>query len=454
MTLLAWMMYAVVVTGVVAAAAWVLERSLLAIGRPVRLVWALALVAALGLPLLAVFGGAAETSSTPAAATVPSGPGAFPEGAASAPPPSLTQRVLAPGAVVGSALTRTMDQVVRSLPVARVPVAGLLSFWIGGAAVLLVILSVGATRVRQRARRWPRARILGREVRIAPETGPVVIGVTRPRIVLPAWALALAPERLRLILLHEGEHIAARDTLLATAATLAVASCFWNPGLWWILRRLGAAMEVDCDRRVLGHGVPRADYGALLIEVGSRNSKTPLPAAAMAEPSHLLERRLRHMKPSSVRHPILGLALAGATALLLVTVACETEAPTVRDQPAEELAPEVQGLEAMAEEMGRVAGVLGEVSRQIPDVTAEGISLPGGPDAPVFVVDGILVRAERLDIDPERIESIEIVKGEAARRQYGERGRNGVVLVTTVDAPPPPSGQRRPLLRQERESTP
>jgi TonB family protein len=51
---------------------------------------------------------------------------------------------------------------------------------------------------------------------------------------------------------------------------------------------------------------------------------------------------------------------------------------------------------------------------------------------PIYIVDGVIVQnGSALDLDALRIESIEVVKGEQARQRYGERGRNGVILITT-----------------------
>jgi bla regulator protein blaR1 len=429
MTLLPWMLYAVVITSVVGAAAWVLERSLLALRRPVRLVWLLALVAAVGLPLLALHGGGDGASSPEVVAAALSAGEGQPASAVSDRRLSLARQLLWPGTVLGSALTHGLDRAIGSLPFPSIPPERLVSFWLGGAGALLLLLLAGRIRIHRAAERWPTARVRGEQVRIAPETGPAVMGITRPWIVLPAWALGLAPERLRLVLLHEREHIAARDTLLLTGATLLTASCFWNPALWWLFRRLGAALEMDCDRRVLRYGVSRADYGALLIEVGSRSCRPPLSAAAMAEPTHLLERRLRHMRRSNIRHPILGLALAGAAALLLTVVACETEAPTTSVQ---EIPVEVS---AETTTPGTVIGH--DRSEEVP--------------APLVIVDGVILSGTlvEFELDPQMVSSIEVVKGEAARERYGERGRNGVIFITTMDAPEAREVLRLPFLRDD-----
>lgn len=60
---------------------------------------------------------------------------------------------------------------------------------------------------------------------------------------------------------------------------------------------------------------------------------------------------------------------------------------------------------------------------------------PGaGAPEPLYVIDGVVVEQDGRDVvadlDPDRIESIEVLKGAAARDLHGERGANGVVSIT------------------------
>lgn len=57
-------------------------------------------------------------------------------------------------------------------------------------------------------------------------------------------------------------------------------------------------------------------------------------------------------------------------------------------------------------------------------------SIQAGND-PLFVVDGVPLSGGIQDINPEDIESVEILKDASATAIYGARGSNGVVLVTT-----------------------
>jgi TonB family protein len=155
-------------------------------------------------------------------------------------------------------------------------------------------------------------------VLLSHEVGPAVVGVVRPAIVVPRWTLAWAEPMQRLVVRHEGEHIRARDPLLILAATVAAALIPWNLALWFQLRRLRLAVEVDCDARTLRGGGDVATYGDLLLRVGARGSATALAAAAFAEPRSFLERRIRAMTDRTPRNRA---ARAAACAVLTLGVA-------------------------------------------------------------------------------------------------------------------------------------
>ncbi|MEG0499527.1 MAG: SusC/RagA family TonB-linked outer membrane protein [Rikenellaceae bacterium] len=69
--------------------------------------------------------------------------------------------------------------------------------------------------------------------------------------------------------------------------------------------------------------------------------------------------------------------------------------------------------------------------------TVSKTKLLGNPNLPTFIMDGFEISVTQLyDMDPNRIESITILKDAAATALYGSRAANGVVVITTV-APKP-----------------
>lgn len=306
----------------------------------------------------------------------------------------------------------------------------------------LVLLLYGAVWLRfvGAASEWRRARLCDQDVFVAAQLGPAVFGLRRPRIVLPEWVLAAPAAVQRVIMLHEMEHARARDHVLLGLAPLGLVLMPWNLPLWWQLHRMRLAIEVDCDARVIGHGVAVRDYGSLLIDIAGRSTPMPRALAALSEPRTLLERRILAM--STIRSPRSSLRVAAslAAAALLAVTAFETftyMTPATHAQvPAAQGAVQPEAAAANADQ--RVADIL---------TTAT--------DTPLVVIDGVIVssNAVRETVGEATIMDVEVVADPAKLAEYGERGRNGVIFITTsrsaVAATAPAAGRPRIVLRGE-----
>jgi hypothetical protein len=262
-------------------------------------------------------------------------------------------------------------------------------------------------RLSRRARRWPRARIGDLEALLSDGFGPALLGPVHARIVVPRALLAHDPGAARIACVHEDEHRRAGDAWLLLGGALAAAVAPWNPAIWWQLSRLRLAMEVDCDRRVLRRGVPRATYAALLLELGTRAPGAPLQVATLARPTSMLERRLSTMMRNDQSGRPLRAACLTAAAVILTATACEAPEPVAvrideQDQPA--------------------------------DVTREQdgpLSRVGTSGVPLVYLDGVRFEGDLDALDRQDIARVEIVKGEAAAARYGLAARGGVIRIFT-----------------------
>ena len=199
----------------------------------------------------------------------------------------------------------------------------LLLGWVAVSALLVVGALVGAARFAWRRRGWEEGTLLGRRVMWTRDSGPAVVGLVMSRIVLPAWVAGAGRARQELILEHEEEHLRAHDVHLRFFAALLLFAFPWNPALWIQCHRLGLAVELDCDRRVM-HRWPnrRQLYSDLLLQVGTGGGALPAMAvAALAERRSLLEQRIRTLfsKAPEVRMAQAAFLVFGA--ILVVGVA-------------------------------------------------------------------------------------------------------------------------------------
>lgn len=116
--------------------------------------------------------------------------------------------------------------------------------------------------------------LLSEEVRT-----PLVWGILRPTILLPAEASEWSREQRQQVLAHELCHLRRRDPLFLLIARAALAIHWVNPLAWLVTRRLRLADERTADDAVLQSGSEPASYASLLASF-ARRSLIPAHAAA------------------------------------------------------------------------------------------------------------------------------------------------------------------------------
>jgi len=314
----AWMLAATALALLVGVAALALERALRLLHRPGRGAWMLALVAACLWPVLAP---ALRAPATPTVTTV------------------VTTTAVGPvfsGPIAPIIETPDLRARLAALDTPLTIVWAVLS-------TLLLLRALAAVRALRRLAGAAESRTMGgRPVLIAPDTGPAAFGIVTPRIVLPRWALDLEPPMRDLVLRHEVEHLATADPAVLTVAWFVAALMPWNPGLWWIVRRLRIATELDCDRRVMRHGTDTRRYAHLLLLMAQRQGQATFASMIAGAPSTLHE-RIAAMHATPPARPFLRAAALLAVALIAGSAAASPalarELANIRDRIAVPLPP-------------------------------------------------------------------------------------------------------------------
>jgi bla regulator protein BlaR1 len=157
----------------------------------------------------------------------------------------------------------------------------------------------------------------GVPVLVTDKLGPATVGILRSRVLVPRWVLALPKVQRRYVLHHEEQHRRAHDSLVLFAASLTLILMPWNVALWWHLRRLSLAVELDCDNRVVSTlGNARA-YGELLLKIAEAASRGPRLQPALLGVGSLEKRLTVLLAPTKLRQAQKFLIPALAVALLL-----------------------------------------------------------------------------------------------------------------------------------------
>jgi beta-lactamase regulating signal transducer with metallopeptidase domain len=170
---------------------------------------------------------------------------------------------------------------------------------------------------------------IGRPVRLLHSDlagSPFTWGVWRPRVVLPAEAMAWTRERICNVLRHELCHVKRFDWFRLFLQRLATAVYWFNPVVWFAFRQCQFEAERACDDFVLGSGGRPAEYAEQLVDLMASSRDAHAFGVALGEGD--FTRRVRAILNSSrevqamsklrTRSTIFGVALSA-----LVLAACQ-----------------------------------------------------------------------------------------------------------------------------------
>lgn len=175
------------------------------------------------------------------------------------------------------------------------------------------------------------------------QTIPVVWGLLRARLLLPAAARGWNEAQLRSVLLHELAHLQRGDTWVQLFAQVTCALHWFNPLAWLANWRLSVERERACDDLVLASGVRPSAYAGHLLEVATSFAParwTQACGLAMVRQSSLEGRLMAVLSKQLNRRTVSG--MLGAVALVLAIgisvpvamLAAMEQAPATNPQPA------------------------------------------------------------------------------------------------------------------------
>ena len=185
----------------------------------------------------------------------------------------------------------------------------------------------GHAMLRTLLRLARRRRLHGMDVlEVEAPISPMLVGVWRPRLLLPAHLAQFTREQQQLVIAHELTHARRCDPVLRLLATVLQALLWFNPAARWLAGQLAWAQALGCARQVLAGCLPRQrqQYAAALVKQLGLQAQ-PLPGLAFGGGS--MAERLLRMRDGQGRPPP---ALRVLTALLL----CVIGAASLALQPA------------------------------------------------------------------------------------------------------------------------
>lgn len=156
---------------------------------------------------------------------------------------------------------------------------------------------------------------------------PVVVGIVRPAILVPAaLASGLPLDQLEALLAHELAHLRRCDPLINLLQRLAETLLFFHPAVWYVSRRIQVERENASDDLVLASGWQRVHYADALVRMaelaaalrcGDAGWRAAALAASGRSPSEFKRRVLRLLDPQPAHYRLTN---TGLIALLVLAV--------------------------------------------------------------------------------------------------------------------------------------
>ena len=258
---------------------------------------------------------------------------------------------------------------------------------------------------------------------------------------------------------------------LVGAAVLLTVVGWYNPFVWLIRYSIRQNLEFIADRQVVGSGVDRKAYQYHLLNVVGR------PAYRLANSFNFSSLKKRIVMMNKVRsarvHLVKFLFVLPLLAVLLLAfrstykrVSRAQRSAAVTDMTMQAGVPKVKAEAAVTADRtvrsrhrvtadtvkgnqaltlfgergkdGVVAATTKEFHskhREMNDTIVTrvrplfNVVAPKGGAQPLYVVDGKEMTEMPADLDPNTIESVSVLKDEHARAIYGDKGKNGVIII-------------------------
>lgn len=243
----------------------------------------------------------------------------------------------------------------------------LIGVWLAGLAVSLTLLAIGQRRALARFGRITADAQDARLGRAAnARVGPALVGVVRPRVVVPNdFEARFEAEERALILAHERTHLACGHASINALTALLKAANWFNPLIHVAARYNRVDQELACDAAVVGRFPgARQTYAQALLKTQLAYMPVPLGCDWPVRSASLLEKRIEMLaqpKPGRIR--LLGgaaLIAALTTGAGLAAWAAEPAKVRFEDRPVRgEALPQASPTPAAAPEPGTKAVAAG-----------------------------------------------------------------------------------------------
>lgn len=236
---------------------------------------------------------------------------------------------------------------------------------------------------------------------------------------------------------HEYVHVNYLHTFDVLFAEVISLICWFNPFTWFYRNAIKENLEFITDRQVIISGVDKKAYQYSLVNILTKNNQTIIGNNYNL---HALKKRIMMMNRRNSSYFNLGkyvFVIPGVIVFILVFTI--TKAYQDYPQDPNDVSLTLQaGVTTYKTDTLQPLKTGGKKTRSITskekkktNIANMRVKSANTVEKPLYVLNGEIVNDGLDHIKPEDIERIDVLKDASASALYGEKGKNGVVLITT-----------------------
>jgi TonB-dependent SusC/RagA subfamily outer membrane receptor len=248
------------------------------------------------------------------------------------------------------------------------------------------------------------------------------------------------------ILWHELTHVERYHSVDRTIFDLFACIFWFNPFAWQLRREIQTVHEYQADEHTLESGVDIKQYQLLLIRKSAGENTFALANNFLQRDLHKRIRMMKTIHTNISRKWQYALMLPGiAISLIALSIpalyakadSINTSKQQIPSETANVLAHKSSEKETVVRDTTKVTVWNNKKQKVIEELSDDA-------KRAIFMVDGTRTNYDKVQvIDPQEIDNVSVLKGDAATSVYGTEAKDGVVIITTKNNGHSSSTERR-----------
>jgi TonB-dependent SusC/RagA subfamily outer membrane receptor len=248
------------------------------------------------------------------------------------------------------------------------------------------------------------------------------------------------------ILWHESTHVERYHSVDRTIFDLFACIFWFNPFAWQLRREIQTVHEYQADEHTLESGVDIEQYQLLLIRKSAGENTFALANNFLQRDLHKRIRMMKTIHTNISRKWQYALMLPGiAISLIALSIpalyakadSINTSKQQIPSETANVLAHKSSEKETVVRDTTKVTVWNNKKQKVIEELSDDA-------KRAIFMVDGTRTNYDKVQvIDPQEIDNVSVLKGDAATSVYGTEAKDGVVIITTKNNGHSSSTERR-----------